>query len=147
MLSPIPLVQHPAVCRAICVVKDEPVVGALMDEYKQAASRLTDLIDTWLERSAAGKPPKRRTVKVRAEAGTSTAERWGAGTSKQDEMEYLLWVANDLKGKVLEAQAQALRQVRMMSFTGDLILVIGGLMLFAGAAAGEFKFLPRVTMC
>lgn len=84
-----------------------------MDEYKQAASRLTDLIDTWLERSAAGKPPKRRAIKVRADEGTSAAERWGTGKSQQDEMEYLLWVVKDLKAKVLEAQAAALQQVRL----------------------------------
>ena len=93
------------------MIKNEGDMGGLKGVYDTTLLRIDEICDVWELRLDAGVEPKRPRIKINASAGSSEAAKWGEGKSRQDEMEYRLWLMDDLLGKLQDGRAEALQRV------------------------------------
>jgi hypothetical protein len=99
-------------CRSVSVVKNELKLGKLVAKYEATKTAIEDLGDSWTQSLRRKKKVKRRTVKVSAKGNEHATKRWGAGTSRQDEMEYKMWLLDDLQDRIRDEQGRAKTEVR-----------------------------------
>lgn len=98
--------------RNVSVVKNELKLSKLVAKYQETKTAIEDLGDSWTQTLRRKKKVKRKTVKVRAKGDENATKRWGAGTSWQDEMEYKMWVLDDVQDKIRDEQGRAQSEVR-----------------------------------
>jgi hypothetical protein len=100
-------------CRNVAVVKNELRLNKLKEKYKQTKEDIDDLGDAWRQSLRRKLKVKRKIVKVNTKGDEAAQKRWGPGVSRVDEMEYKLWLLNDIQDKLSAEQTRAQKEVRL----------------------------------
>ena len=101
-------------CSSVNVVKNELRLGKLVSKYQATKQQLEDLTDAWTQSLRRKKKVVRKLVKINTKGDPSAAERWGAGKQKVDEMNYKMWLLDDLQSKIEAEQKRANCEVRSL---------------------------------
>ena len=121
-------------------------MGGLKGVYDSNLLRIDEMCDVWELRLDAGVEPKRPRIKVKAQAGSSEAAKWGEGKSRQDEMEYRLWQMDDLLGKLQDGRAEALQRVRIYAGACQRVCLLTCICMTAYATAVLTSWSPVFSM-